>query len=88
MKALARGLTTFTVGFLLLDATLLFYSGASLGRPLLMVGGGVCGLAAGLVVLGWRRYRRAIAELEQARRDLRAEVDSIRDLLHSKHLHN
>jgi hypothetical protein len=88
MKALARGLTTFTVGFLLLDAILLVYSGASLDRPLLMVGGGVCGLAAGLVVLGWRRYRRAMAELEEARRDLRAEADSIRDLLHSKHLHN
>jgi hypothetical protein len=83
MKAAARGLTTFTVGFLVLDAILLLYSGARLGRPLLMVGGGVCSLAAGLVVLGWRRYRRAMAELEQARRDLRAEADSIRDLLPS-----
>jgi len=45
-------------------------------------------VAAGLVVLGWRRYRRALAELEQARRELRDEAESIRDLLHGKHLQN
>jgi len=29
-----------------------------------------------------------VAELEAARREMRAEVESIRDLLHGKHLHN
>lgn len=84
----SRALTTFAVGFLLLDGVLLTYSGLALHRTMLVVWGGACGVAAGLVVLGWRRYRRAMAELEQARRELRAEAESIRDLLHSKHLHN
>jgi hypothetical protein len=39
-------------------------------------------------VIGWRRYRRLMADLEQARRDMRAEIESIRALLHEKHLHN
>jgi hypothetical protein len=59
----SRTLTTFTVGFLLLDALL-------------------------LVVLGWRRYRRVMSDLERARREMRAEVESIRQLLHGKHLDN
>jgi uncharacterized membrane protein YccC len=47
-----------------------------------------CLVAAGLVVLGWRRYRRAMRELERARNELRAEAEAIRDLLHGKHLQN
>jgi beta-lactamase regulating signal transducer with metallopeptidase domain len=84
----SRALTTFAVGFLLLDGVLLTYSGLALHRTMLVVWGVACVIAAGLVVLGWRRYRRAMAELEQARRELRAEAESIRDLLHRKHLHN
>ena len=84
----SRALTTFAVGFLLLDGVLLTYSGLALHRTMLVAWGVACVAAAGLVVLGWRRDRRAMAELEQARRELRAEAESIRDLLHSKHLHN
>jgi hypothetical protein len=84
----SRALTTFAVGFLLLDGVLLAYSGLALHRVMLVLWGGACLVAAGLVVLGWRRYRRVMAELERARRDLRAEAESIRDLLHGKHLHN
>ena len=84
----SRALTTFAVGFLLLDGVLLVYSGLALHRTMLVVWGAVCGVAAGLVVLAWRRYRRVMADLERARRDLRAEAESIRDLLHGKHLHN
>jgi hypothetical protein len=83
-----RALTTLAVGFLALDALLLLYSGLSLGRVWLTVGGGLCALAAVLVVAGWRRYRRVLTELDAARREMRAEVESIRDLLHSKHLDN
>lgn len=83
-----RALTTFAVGFLVLDALLLGYSGLALGRTLLVVWGGVCLVGATLVIVGWRRYRRAMAELERARKEMRAEVESIRDLLHSRHLHN
>ena len=85
MKPFSRVLTLLAVACLALDALLLFYSGLSLGRPVLIVGGVACGIAAVLVVLGWRRYRRAMAELEQARREMRAEVESIRALLHSRH---
>jgi len=85
MKPFSRVLTLLSVACLALDALLLLYSGLSLGRPVLIVGGVACGIAAVLVVLGWRRYRRAMAELEQARREMRAEVESIRALLHSRH---
>jgi hypothetical protein len=84
----SRALTTFAVGFLLLDAILLIYSGATLGRTRLVVWGAVFIVVAGLVVIGWRRYRRLMADLEQARHDMRAEIESIRALLHEKHLHN
>ena len=84
----SRTLTTFAVGFLALDALLFVYGGLALGRPPLVVAGAVCLLGAGLVVLGWRRYRRVMAELDRARQDMRAEVESIRELLHDKHLNN
>lgn len=81
----SRALTTFAVGFLLLDASLLAYGGLSLDRPVLVVWGGVCLVAAVLVVLGWRRYRRILSDIERARGEMRAEVESIRALLHGKH---
>ena len=84
----SRALTTFAVGFLLLDGVLLVYGGLALHRTMLLVWGVGCLVAAGLVVLGWRRYRRALRELERARNELRAEAEAIRDLLHGKHLQN
>jgi beta-lactamase regulating signal transducer with metallopeptidase domain len=84
----SRALTTFAVGFLLLDGVLLVYGGLALHRTMLLVWGVGCLGAAGLVVLGWRRYRRAMRELERARKELRAEAEAIRDLLHGKHLQN
>src|SRR6266480_4242743 len=64
----SRALTTFTVGFLLLDALLLAYSGVALGRRWLVFWGAVCLVAAVLVVIGWRRYRRVMSDLEHAPR--------------------
>ena len=84
----SRALTTFTVGFLLLDALLLAYSGFALDRPWRVFGGAVCLVAAVLVVFLWRRYRRVMSDLERDRREIRAEVESIRELLHGKHLDN
>ena len=57
-----RGVTIVAVGFLLLDAILF----ALVSR---FIWAGVCGAAAALVVIGWRRYRR--------------EVESLRALLHT-----
>jgi HAMP domain-containing protein len=76
-----RAVTTVAVGFLTLDAVLLFSAGALTRRPGFFVAGGVCALAAVFVVLLWRRYRRTLAELARARREMRAEIESIRELL-------
>ena len=88
MRSLSRTLAILAIAFLSVDALLFLYSGLSLGRPGLVMSGVGCALVAVLVGLSWRRYRRAIAELEQARRDMRAEVESLRDLLRGKGLHN
>ena len=72
--AFTRAVTIFAVGFLLLDAVLF----ALVTR---FVWAGVCAVAALLVIVGWRRYRRAMAELADARNEMKREVESIRALL-------
>jgi dipeptide/tripeptide permease len=74
--AFTRAVTVFAVGFLALDAVLF----ALVNRVLWAV---VFGVAAVLVVLGWRWYRRAMAELADARQEMKREVESIRALLHT-----
>ena len=74
--AFTRAATIFAVGFLLLDAALF----GLVGR---YVWAAVCAIAAGLVVVGWRRYNRAMAELADARREMKEEVESLRALLHT-----
>ena len=88
MKSTGRALVTFAVGFLALDAVLLVFAGAATGRRLPLVGAAACAVAAVLVVVSWRRYRRLLVELQEARRAMRAEVESIRDLLQSHDLRN
>ena len=88
MKPAGRALATFAVGFLALDAVLLVFAGVATGRRLPLVAAAACAVAAAFVVIAWRRYRRVLAELQQARRAMRAEVESIRDLLQSHDLHN
>jgi hypothetical protein len=88
MRTPSRTPTTLAVGFLSLDALLLWYAGLAWGRPLLVAAGGVCALGVVLVVAGWRRYRRTLAELDAARRDMKQEVASIRELLQAHHLNN
>lgn len=75
--AFTRGVTIVAVGFLLLNAVLLamishFFWAA------------VCSLAAVLVVVGWFRYRRAMQELADARKEMKREVESLRALLHTR----
>jgi len=83
-----RTLTTFAVGFLALDALLLLYGGIEWNRPALTIAGIVCAIGAGVVVWGWRRYRRTIAEIDAARDEMRREVESIRALLQGHHFNN
>lgn len=77
--AFSRGVTIFAVGFLLLNAALLFI----VDRYIL---GTVFTIAAVLVVIGWFWYRRVMRELDQDRKDMKREVESLRDLLHTHHL--
>ena len=83
MNPPSRTATTAAVGFLALDALLLVYGGVELHRPWLVLAGAACGLGAALVLLAWRRHRRTLAELEVARREMKREVDEIRQLLKS-----
>jgi membrane protein implicated in regulation of membrane protease activity len=77
-------LTTFTVGFLLLNATLLVWAGVGMHRPWLVVAAGVFVAVSFLVVLALRRYRRIIAELQDDRREMKREVESLRELLRNR----
>lgn len=88
MSPPSRTPTTLAIGFLALDALLLGYAGLTWRRPLLVAAGGACALGVVLVVAGWRRYRRTMAELEDARHDMKHEVTSIRELLQSHHLND
>ena len=75
-SAFTRGVTIFAVGFLLLNAVLL----ALVDH---FVWAGVCVVVAALAVVGWFRYRRAMAELAEARKEMKREVQELRDLLHT-----
>ena len=75
-SAFTRGVTIFAVGFLLLNAVLL----AMLDH---LFWAGVCAVVAGLAVVGWFHYRRALAELAEARKEMKREVQELRDLLHT-----
>lgn len=81
MTGSGRIATVAAIGFLLCDATLLLYGAFAFRRAWLGVGGGLCLLLAGLVLLAWRRYRRTLAELTTARREMRAEVEELRELI-------
>ncbi|HKA57696.1 MAG TPA: hypothetical protein VKD28_03710 [Gemmatimonadales bacterium] len=71
-----RAVTILAVGFLSLNAALLAIAGY-------VVWAVVCAVVAGLAVLGWFWYRRAIAALANEREAMKREVESLRDLLHT-----
>jgi len=76
-----RALTYLAVGFLLLDGVLLGLAGLWSHRPGLIAGGVLCGALAGGVLLLWRRQRRLLAEMADARRAVSAEARALRELL-------
>jgi uncharacterized membrane protein YqjE len=76
-----RIVTLVAVGFLVLDGVLLLIAALWARAPGPAIGGVVCLLAAGLVVILWRRHRRVVAELTEARRALGDEARALRDLL-------
>ncbi|MGH7520232.1 MAG: hypothetical protein ACREMI_03025 [Gemmatimonadales bacterium] len=75
--AFTRAVTILAVGFLLLNAVLL-----------LMINqiewASVCARAAVLVIVGWLHFRQAMRELADARNEMKREVESLRQLLHTR----
>jgi uncharacterized membrane protein YccC len=88
MNPPGRPLATFAVGFLLLDAMLLVWVGLDLERPGFLWGGVGCAGAAAAVVLVWRRYRYLLEDLDERRREMKADAESLRQLLRAQHYHN
>lgn len=78
--AVSRIVTTLAVGFLTLDALLFAVADR-------FVPAAICAIAAIVVIIAWRRYRRAMTELVDARREMKREAESIRSLLET-HLRN
>ena len=74
--AFTRAVTIFAVGFLLLNAVLL----AMIDQ---IVWAAVFAGIALLAVVGWFWFRRAMAELVDARKEMKREVEALRDLLHT-----
>ena len=75
-----RSLTIFAIGILCLDGALLVFAGSHAGRSGLVAGGMVCLLAALLVWFFWRRYRRTLHEVHEARQNLQREARRILSL--------
>jgi hypothetical protein len=84
----SRTLTTAAVGFLLLDAVLFAFAALTFNRPLLFIPAVICAIGGGFVVVAWRRYRRTLLELEEARREMKREVEALRELLQGHHFQN
>ncbi len=74
--AFTRAVTIFAVGFLLLNAVLLVIID-QIVWPVVFAG------VALLAVVGWFWFRRAMAELVDARKEMKREIESLRDLLHT-----
>ncbi len=76
--AFTRAVTVFAVGFLLLNAVLLVMIDRIVWAAVFV------GVAL-LAVLGWFWFRRAMVELADARKEMKREVELLRDLLHTHH---
>jgi hypothetical protein len=79
-----RAAAVGAVGFLVLDAILLIWLGLELKRGGFLAGGLTCAVGAIGVIVLWRRYRRALNEVAVGRREMKAEAQSLRDLLKSR----
>ncbi|HTY05405.1 MAG TPA: hypothetical protein VMC86_02720 [Gemmatimonadales bacterium] len=81
MTSAGRVATVAAVGFLLCDAILLIYGAVEFRRPVLAVAGGAFALLAALVFAWWRRHLRLLEELTAARREMRVQVEEMRELI-------
>jgi hypothetical protein len=76
-----RSLTLVTAGFLAFDGAALVGIGAWIGSAAFLLAGAVLFLSSGLVLHFWRRHRRRLDEIAEARRGLREEAEELRRLL-------
>jgi len=88
MKAPSRTLTTFAFALTALNAMLLAFGAIAYDQTWLLAPAAVCAVVAAGVLLGWRWYRRTIAELDSARPELKREVEELRALLRSHNIQN
>jgi hypothetical protein len=77
----ARTATLLASAFLGFDGALLLWLGWWTGRAWLVVSGLVLFVSSGLVIVFWRQHLRRLDQIAEARRELREEARSLRDLL-------
>jgi hypothetical protein len=76
-----RTLTLLASAFLGFDGATLLVFGIWSHHPLLALIGAALFVSSGLVLLYWRWHQRQLAEIAEARRALRDETESLRELL-------
>jgi hypothetical protein len=75
-----RGLVLGAAALLLLDGVALLGLGLWAHRPGLGLAGGALLAGAAVVPWSWRRQRRRLEEIAEARSDLRADTEALRRL--------
>ncbi len=80
-STLSRTLTILASAFLAFDGAALVVLGWWTGKTSLAVVGVVLLLSSGLVFHSYRVHQRKLAEIAEARRELREETESLRKLL-------
>ncbi|HTC23550.1 MAG TPA: hypothetical protein VK688_04260 [Gemmatimonadales bacterium] len=76
-----RTMTWIASAFLGFDGAALAGLGIWTGHPLVALIGGALFLSSGLVLVYWRWHRRQLEEIAAARRALKDEAESLRELL-------
>ena len=82
--AVSRTLTIITVAFLTFDGAALAGLGFMTGRLVLVPVGLVFFIAAGLIVVYWRRHRRVLQEIGPERRALSEQARALRESVSGK----
>jgi protein-S-isoprenylcysteine O-methyltransferase Ste14 len=77
----SRTMTFVASAFLGFDGAALAGLGIWTGHPLVALIGAALFVSSGLVLLYWRWHRRQLEEIAAARRALREETESLRELL-------
>jgi hypothetical protein len=83
-SAASRTLTFAAAIFLGFDGAVLAGFGVWAGQVVLAIIGICLFLSSGLVLLYWRWHQRQLEEIAEARRALRDEAQSLRDLLQGR----